>query len=217
MIKYHPCSKEFQEEAKRLGLTGNQLIQKYIDEGKLRKPTDIDRETNNKIYQKIGYENKAHYLREWRYEKGIQSPMEENENCAHYLGTFIAERKYGRIILPEIFGGIEQEMPFGHPKYDFIVTNNIKVDIKSCTLRELKGWIGWEPHVRWNKVTDYFAMLAFDDRENLNLFHIWVIQKDEIIRGNKFYRRDSIKITNKTRQLLEFKRFDYINKLECLK
>lgn len=34
--RYHPCSKEFQDEVKRLGLTGNQLIQKYVNEGKLK-------------------------------------------------------------------------------------------------------------------------------------------------------------------------------------
>ena len=84
MIKYHPCSKEFQEEAKRLGLTGNQLTQKYVREGKLSNPTDIDRDTNNRIYQDIGYVDKAAYVREWRYENGIQLPMSENEDCAHF-------------------------------------------------------------------------------------------------------------------------------------
>lgn len=38
--KYHPCSKEFQDEAKKLGLTGNQYHQKLVDEGKLLNPTD---------------------------------------------------------------------------------------------------------------------------------------------------------------------------------
>ena len=130
--------------------------------------------------------------------------------------TFIiAERQYGRIILPEMFGGIEKEMPYGNPRYDFIVTSDIKIDVKSCCLRKLKGWTGWEPHVRFNNVTDYFVILAFDDRENLNLIHIWLIGKDEIIRCYKYHMRDSIKITR--RGLLEFKRFDWIDKLECLK
>ena len=70
MSKYNPMSKEFQEEAKRLGLTGNQLIQKYIKEGKLPNPTDINRKSNDAIYQKAGYDNKAHYQREWRHSNG---------------------------------------------------------------------------------------------------------------------------------------------------
>lgn len=215
--KYNPMSKEFQEEAKRLGLTGNQLIQKYIREEKLPNPTDVDRDSNNRIYQNFGYKDKAEYLREWRHSNGIQLPMEENTYCAHYLGTIVAERQYGRVILPEMFGGIEKEMPYGNPSYDFLVKGNIKVDVKSCCLREMKGWVGWEPHVRHNNATDYFLILAFDDRENLNLVYVWLIGKNEIIRGNKFYMRDSIKITNTRRGALEFKRFDWTDKLECLK
>lgn len=219
MSKYHPCSKEFQEEVKRLGLTGNQLIQKYIKEGKMPYPTDVNRKSNNVIYQKAGYNDKAHYMREWRYDHGIQSPMSENENCSHFLGTFIAERTYGRIILPEMFGGIEKEMPYGNPKYDFIVKDDIKIDVKSCCLRkgEKHNWMGWEPHVRFNGFTDYFVILAFDNRNNLNLIHLWSIGKNEIIRGYKFYRRESIKITNTIRGLLEFKRYEWTDKLECLK
>lgn len=183
-------------------MTGNQLIQKYVQEGKLSNPTDIDRDTNNRIYQDIGYKDKAEYLREWRHPNGIQFSMEENTDCAHYLGTIVAERQYGRIILPEMFGGIEKEMPYGNPWYDFLMKGNIKVDVKSCCLRNLKGWSGWEPHVRYNNVTDYFVILAFDNRDNLNLIFIWSIGKNEIIRGNKFYMRDSIKTTNTRRGLL---------------
>lgn len=36
LSKYNPMSKEFQKDANRLGLTGNQYIQKLGEEGKLR-------------------------------------------------------------------------------------------------------------------------------------------------------------------------------------
>lgn len=119
--KYNPMSKEFQEEAKRLGLTGNQLIQKYVREEKFPDPTVVDRECNNHIFQNIGYKDKAEYIREWRHSNGILS-MEENTDCANYLGIIVAERQYGRIILPEMLRGIEQEMPYGNPYYDFLMT-----------------------------------------------------------------------------------------------
>lgn len=119
MSRYNPMSKEFQDEAKRLGLTGNQLIQKYVREGKLSNPTDIDRDTNNRIYQDMGYLDKAAYVREWRHSNG-QLSMDENKDCANFLGIIIAERQYGRIILPEMFGGIEKEMPYGNPWYEEI-------------------------------------------------------------------------------------------------
>jgi hypothetical protein len=108
-------------------------------------------------------------------------------------------------------------MPYGNPWYDFLVEGDIKIDVKSCCLRNLKGWSGWNPHVRYNNVTDYFVILAFDNRENLHLVHAWLIGKDEIIRGEKFYNRGDIKITNKYRYLIHFKRFDWIDKLVCLK
>lgn len=38
MSKYNPMSKEFQEEAKRLGLTGYQYTQKLREEDKLPNP-----------------------------------------------------------------------------------------------------------------------------------------------------------------------------------
>lgn len=248
-IKYHPCSKEFQEEAKMLGLTGNQLIQKYINEGKLPSPSDVWRKINentyknagckntteyrnkcaqnlgykdaqdynNTCYKRLGYKDKAHYVQQWRYDNCIQLPMSENKDCSHYLGTYIAERKIGRIILPEMFGGIEKEMPYGNPKFDFVVNGGIKVDIKSCCLRESFAWEGWALHIRCNNITDYFTIIAFDNLDDLNIIHIWLIHRDEIIRGEKFWNRDTIKITNSRIPLLTFKRFDWINKLECLK
>lgn len=102
---------EFQEEAKRLGLTGNQLIHLYIKEGKLPNPADLNRDRNNDLAKRAGLKNhneyelnrchkdmehKRKYTQEWRHEKGIQQPLSENEDCSHFLGTFIAERKYGR-------------------------------------------------------------------------------------------------------------------------
>lgn len=40
-------SKEFQDEAKRLGLTGNQLMQKYREEGKIVSTTKSDDKQKN--------------------------------------------------------------------------------------------------------------------------------------------------------------------------
>ena len=42
ILEYNPCSKEYQYKAKELRLTGNQYIQKLINEGKLPGPTEID-------------------------------------------------------------------------------------------------------------------------------------------------------------------------------
>lgn len=51
---YNPMSKEFQEEANRLGLTGNQLIQKYKKEGRFIKKEPYSR---NKVHRQINHTN----------------------------------------------------------------------------------------------------------------------------------------------------------------
>jgi hypothetical protein len=55
--KYNPMSKDFQEEAKRLGLTGNQLTKKYVQEGKIANPADINQERNEGIAERAGFKN----------------------------------------------------------------------------------------------------------------------------------------------------------------
>lgn len=102
--KYNPCSKEFQEEAKRIGLTGNQYIQKLINEGKLPNPTDIEhrrfekfikdsgckgiKEYLDKLAQDAGFENSAERQKHKRYDKGECLPKEFNEDCSSHFGDF---------------------------------------------------------------------------------------------------------------------------------
>lgn len=73
-LKYNPMSKEFQCETKRLGLTGNQYIQKLIEEGKLPNPTDIHREIMRKTVKNQGFDNYSDYQKDrkdsWLKEKG---------------------------------------------------------------------------------------------------------------------------------------------------
>lgn len=119
MKKFHPCSKEFQEEAKRLGLTGNQLIQKFIEEGRLPNPTEVEKKRRddfikkeghsrivdyrNTVAKKKGYNSEAERQRERSYNRGDTSPTLENEDLAQYLGIYIGE-DIADLILIEIFG-----------------------------------------------------------------------------------------------------------------
>ena len=124
MLKYNPMSKEFQEETKRLGLTGNQLIQKYREEGKLK----LIKKVNDEWFQKKGFKSLLDYEnslaiqkgfedkkvrnREWHYEIG-SLPISKNKDCSEHLDIEIAERKISRQILPYIFKNLK-EMPYGH-------------------------------------------------------------------------------------------------------
>jgi hypothetical protein len=80
--------------------------------GILKNPSDLNKKRNDEIANRSGFKNhneyelnrchkdmdhKRKYTQEWRHSNGIQLPMGENKDCAHYLGTIIAERQYGRI------------------------------------------------------------------------------------------------------------------------
>ncbi len=53
--KYNPMSIEFQDECKKLGLTGYQYRLKLIKEGKVVNPSDIERKYQNTFFLKLGY------------------------------------------------------------------------------------------------------------------------------------------------------------------
>lgn len=211
--KYHPCSKEFQEDAKRFGLTGNQLIQRYIREGKLSSPTRIKRQEIEHWAKSKGFKDYNEYEREigsiYRWNKGTGSPMSENVDCAQYLGIYIVER-----IVPKLFQD-PIRMPNGNYGYDWICKKGFKIDYKSsCIIFDNKGWSGWNFSIRYNNIADYFILVAFDNRSDLNPLHIWLISKNEIMRGKKFYKRDNFSVTNKYRNLLPLKRYEVVDKLK---
>lgn len=76
MLKYNPCSKEFQYEANMLGLTGYQYIQKLREEGKLPNTTEIDRKHREKLAIDNGFENHNEYQKELR----INGPLKRSGN-----------------------------------------------------------------------------------------------------------------------------------------
>lgn len=86
-MTYNPMSKEFQDECKRLGLTGNQLIQKYRDDGKLPCTADINR-MKKKVIAKVCCNCECHntYIdprgaEQWRKHKC------QKMTCTGYLCT----------------------------------------------------------------------------------------------------------------------------------
>ena len=90
----------------------------------------------------------------------------KNQSCSNYLGIIIAEQ-----VLSKVFKNIQQ-MPNGNPGYDFICDKGYKVDVKSCCLSKGKYWVF---SINKNTTTDYFLCLAFDNRQDLNPLHLWLI------------------------------------------
>jgi hypothetical protein len=96
--------------------------------------------------------------------------MSEARDCTMFLGTYIAEK-----ILSEIFENVTT-LPPNNPDFDFICKNGFKIDCKSSCLHK-KGDVlrTWEFQIRHNMIADYFLCLAFDNRENLEPMHVWLI------------------------------------------
>lgn len=103
-----------------------------------------------------------------RFYKSSDGGMENNKLCSQYLGIHIAER-----ILSYIYPNVER-MSHNNRGYDFICGKGYKVDVKSvCHIKDING--RWVFPIRKNKIPNFFLCLAFDNREDLNPKHIWLI------------------------------------------
>lgn len=112
------------------------------------------------------------YQRDFTYARGTK-PMSENRTCSAFLGIHVAER-----VLAKTFKDVKI-MPTGHPGYDFICNKGMKIDVKSatsvCTIANGISFPRWSFKIRRNKVADFFICIAFDNRDELNPQHAWMI------------------------------------------
>lgn len=105
--------------------------------------------------------------KKWWYRRGVK-PMNENKSCASYLGVYIAENA-----LRGVFDTM-QRMPANNPGYDFICGKGFKIDVKSSTWFD-HGNGRWCFSINRNAIADYFLCVGFDNRDNLEPLHIWLI------------------------------------------
>lgn len=126
---------------------------------------------------------------------GRKRPMNEAKDCALYLGVHIAERA-----LSNFFDNI-QRMPTNNPGYDFICGKGFKIDVKSSCKHHSTGST-WQFDINKNRDADYFLCLAFDNRENLEPQHVWLIP------GSKINDRIGIGISNTTRSLHRWQEYE---------
>lgn len=129
-------------------------------------------------YRKKHYEENPEYCREqtkkWQYDHGTL-PMSKNRDCPLFLGVHIAEQ-----VLSKVFKNVEQ-MPNNNPGFDFKCNRGMKIDVKSSVLRYHGRSLGsWSFGIGKNTIADYFLCLAFNNREDLNPMHIWLIPGNDI-------------------------------------
>lgn len=176
------------------------------------------KEYKDKLAQEKGYKDWNEQRKLKRWNEGENVPIELSTDSVSYKGVYLGEDNISDPILIELFGCIEKKMPYGNPGYDRIVKGGYKIDSKLRTL--LEDWKNdsyrWKYYIDHNNKTDYFLLIALDS-EGKNVLHVWLIYKSEIIREEKFYKRGSIGITNSHNRLLEFKKYEITDKLNCLR
>lgn len=117
-------------------------------------------------------ENRAQLNMNQREQRRVNhiNTMCENESCTLYLGVHVAER-----VLCKVFRNVTK-MIACNQGYDFICNKGKKIDVKSSCTRVQHGRSNsWAFHIERNTIADFFLCIAFDNRENLNPLHIWLI------------------------------------------
>lgn len=105
----------------------------------------------------------------WEIKEG--SKIATNKECGSYLGIVVAEQ-----LLAKMFNNV-QVMPIGNMGFDFICNKGMRVDSKSSATGD-KGY--WLFNIERNKTADYFILIAFNNRKELKIEHIWLIPGKDI-------------------------------------
>jgi hypothetical protein len=121
--------------------------------------------THNNLMQKKKNNERANA---YNHRTGKCRPMETATDCSLYLGVFIAERA-----LSKFFDHIER-MPTNNPGFDFLCGRGYKIDVKSACLTHTPNQY-WMVVINKNEAADYFLILLFDNRENLNPQHVLLV------------------------------------------
>ena len=164
-------------------------------------------EYENWRVQQRGFTNNTEYLQNLRFKKGVGTglSMDKSINSASYLGIYIAER-----LLPNLFQDPVM-MPHGTCGYDAICKNNYKIDVKSSVLSKANIWLF---NINRNKIADAFLCIAFDNRTNLEVQHIWLISGNSIVRNRVFNELKVLGIYNTEGSRASVAKYELSDKLE---
>jgi len=208
----HPCNKDRLNDMKRLMfVSGCEFTGWMQQNGIMKNPTDVRRKDDDISAKSLGFENNSDRHKEYMHTTGRQLPLSDNKDCSSYFGTFTEN-----LMIQTFEDPIK--MPYGNPGFDWMCKKGDKIDNKSACLRyDIPFWEGWTFPIKWNNIAEWFVLSAWDNRESLKPLHVWVFHKNDIVRDKKFWRRDSISITNKTSHLKKLENYEYIDRLDKLK
>ncbi len=209
MSKYNPMSKEFQDDARRLGLTGYQLAQKYIKEGKLPDLTENDRNRRKKFLKERGFKNEIDYLEYLAKNKGFKNRKEQRRKI--YEDDIGNNRNKNKEWHYTNKGSSPMSEDANCPSFtgvflgENIIGKTILIEIFGNIEKEMiYGKSGYDyivrrgykvevktgkllPNNRWsfnlklNNIADYFLIIALNNTRT-EIIHVWSIKKDDIIK-----------------------------------
>lgn len=193
------------------------------------------REYRDKWAKDFGYEDYNQYKNEGNWNRGTYSPMSATDDCTLFFGVEIGERLFKRFLQENVFhyvkktgkasldGGIDfvckdpiQEFIDKYPQFNLKMNKEYKIQLKNRCLESRDGWIGWSMPIQHNDVADIFILCGWSNRKNLDILHVWIYNKDDIMRNKKFWRRENFVITDKPKYLSRL-RNNEILELETLK
>lgn len=162
----------------------------------------------NKLAIERGYLNLQDYVnKELRV-----SNTKINKDLGQYFGIHVAE-KYVSSLFEDVI-----RLPINYTGYDWICKKGYKIQHKaSCLIYDDKGWQGFAYNILNNDIADYFILTGWNNRKDLVPIFILLIHSEEIVRNKPFWVRKMFYITNKPKYLLEFEKYNLIDKLEKLK
>ena len=186
----HEQSRLYQE-TNRDKINAKQRLYRETNRDKINAKQRLYREANKdkinakqRLYREENRDKTNVQSREWRknnpekakamstkaHRKEGCIPMNKNKECSAYYGVHINEG-----LLKRVFKNVEV-MPYGHTGYDFICDNGKKIDGKSSMTGD-KGH--WAFNINHNTTADYFFCVAYDNRTDLNIIHIWLLPGDK--------------------------------------
>ncbi len=130
----------------------------------------------------------------------------KNKECSMYLGYHVAER-----VLSHVFKDVEK-MPMHNPGFDFTCNKGFKIDVKSSCLDKNNRY---SFAINYNKIADYFLLIGFNNREELNPQHIWLMKSDDKVRNyRKLNSIFNVSIKNNMRDIYLFSKYELTDKLK---
>lgn len=169
------------------------------------------KEYKDKLAQYAGFKDYAERMKDWLHWTGRNLPKELNTECSSWFGEFTENLMIQTFEDPV-------KMHYGNPGFDWLCKNGEKIDNKGRCLQHAENQSErWIFHINHNNIADWFILSAWDNRDSLTPLHVWAFHKNDIVRGKKFWRRETFSISNTLEGLKEFEKYEITDRLDRLK